>query len=178
MQKTDLSLRSLRSLRLFWDPQDEQKFYCSNKSSPRSVKAWKSSNALRAPRTGEATHEQEQPRGKQIRHARSRSFLTSPAARLCGSPRYHGFHEASTKSLPDARFLAPGELIDLTAMVKLKTDGKTLLVYFIGPKSGGVEVNFEGEEITVITPQSPLVNKISSAKKPARAGPPNPAVRR
>ena len=40
-----------------------------------------------------------------------------------------------------ARDFAPGELIDLTAVVKLETDGAAAL-YFIGPKSGGVEVEF------------------------------------
>src|SRR5262249_31357657 len=53
------------------------------------------------------------------------------------------------------RDFGASDLIDLTALVKLKTDG-THYLYFIGPKSGGVEVNYDGEEITVITPQSPL----------------------
>src|SRR3954464_3009901 len=53
------------------------------------------------------------------------------------------------------RDFAPGELIDLTAVIKLEADG-TEALYFIGPKSGGVEVNYNGEEIVVITPQSPL----------------------
>src|SRR3954465_4966791 len=51
------------------------------------------------------------------------------------------------------RDFAPGELIDLTAVIKLEADGAQAL-YFIGPKSGGVEVNYDGEEIMVITSQS------------------------
>jgi transcription elongation GreA/GreB family factor len=54
-------------------------------------------------------------------------------------------------------------LIDLTAVVKLETDGAPAM-FFIGPKSGGVEVNFEGEEITVITPQSPLGQNLVGKK--------------
>jgi transcription elongation GreA/GreB family factor len=50
---------------------------------------------------------------------------------------------------------APGEPIDLTALVELDSGG-TRWWYFIGPKSGGLEIGFEGKEITVITPQSPL----------------------
>jgi transcription elongation GreA/GreB family factor len=61
------------------------------------------------------------------------------------------------------RDFAPGELIDLTAVVKLETDGAPAM-FFIGPKSGGVEVNFEGEEITVITPQSPLGQNLVGKK--------------
>src|SRR5690348_9188209 len=51
----------------------------------------------------------------------------------------------------ETRSFAKDDLIDLTAVVKLETDGAPFL-YFIGPKSGGVEVNHDGEEITVITP--------------------------
>jgi transcription elongation GreA/GreB family factor len=50
---------------------------------------------------------------------------------------------------------APGEPIDLTALVELDATGARSL-YFIGPKSGGLEIEFQGKEITVITPQSPL----------------------
>jgi transcription elongation GreA/GreB family factor len=61
------------------------------------------------------------------------------------------------------RDFAPSDLIDLTAVVKLETDGSSNL-YFIGPKSGGVEVNFDGDEITVITPQSPLGQNLVGKK--------------
>jgi len=47
------------------------------------------------------------------------------------------------------------EPIDLSAVVELETE-RTIGTYFIGPRSGGLEVEFEGAEITVITPQSPL----------------------
>jgi len=50
---------------------------------------------------------------------------------------------------------APGEPIDLTALVELDSDGARGW-YFIGPRHGGLEVTFQGREITVITPQSPL----------------------
>ena len=45
--------------------------------------------------------------------------------------------------------------IDLTALVDLHADGARSL-YFIGPKNGGLEIEHQGKEITVITPQSPL----------------------
>jgi hypothetical protein len=34
--------------------------------------------------------------------------------------------------------------------------GGALSLYFIGPKNGGLEIEHQGKEITVITPQSPL----------------------
>ena len=40
-------------------------------------------------------------------------------------------------------------------MVELKADG-VMGIYFIGPRSGGLEVDYGGAEIMVITPHSPL----------------------
>ncbi|MCE9616034.1 MAG: GreA/GreB family elongation factor [Lentisphaerae bacterium] len=45
--------------------------------------------------------------------------------------------------------------IDLTAVVRLEAGGVPA-TYFIGPKSGGLEVAFEGGMLMVITPASPL----------------------
>jgi len=47
------------------------------------------------------------------------------------------------------------EPIDLSAIVELETD-RTIGTYFVGPRSGGLEVEYKGTEILVITPQSPL----------------------
>lgn len=54
-----------------------------------------------------------------------------------------------------ARNFAPGEPIDMTALVELDSDGARSS-YFIGPKSGGLDIERRGKEIMVITPQSPL----------------------
>ncbi len=53
------------------------------------------------------------------------------------------------------RDFARHEPIDLTALVALDADG-TRSLYFIGPRNGGLEVECQRKEITVITPQSPL----------------------
>ncbi len=58
---------------------------------------------------------------------------------------------------------APNEAVDLTALVDLKTDG-TRSSYFIGPKHGGLDVPFQGQEITVITPESPLGQQLMGKK--------------
>ena len=53
------------------------------------------------------------------------------------------------------REFAPGEPIDLTALVELDLGG-VHSTFFIGPRNGGLEMEVEGNEVTVITPQSPL----------------------
>jgi len=45
--------------------------------------------------------------------------------------------------------------IDLGALVEVEASGERSL-YFIGPKSGGLEIHLRGKEVTVITPPSPM----------------------
>ena len=54
---------------------------------------------------------------------------------------------------------APGEAIALGALVETEIgDEKNL--YFVGPKAGGLEIEFEHATIYVITPHSPLGAKM------------------
>jgi transcription elongation GreA/GreB family factor len=53
--------------------------------------------------------------------------------------------------------------IDLSAVVELETQGE-IGMFFIGPRNGGLEVDYEGTEITVITPQSPLGQQLIGKK--------------
>src|SRR5258708_35053992 len=62
-----------------------------------------------------------------------------------------------------AKNFAPGEPIDLTALVQLDMDGARS-TYFIGPKSGGLEIVHQRREIMVITPQSPLGQNLMGKK--------------
>ena len=66
------------------------------------------------------------------------------------------------ESLPLREF-GPRDVIDLTALVELEVDGATSS-YFIGPKHAGLEIDFAGKEITVITPQSPLGENLVGKK--------------
>jgi hypothetical protein len=66
------------------------------------------------------------------------------------------------ESLPLREF-GKGEPIDLTALVEVKSDGAKS-TYFIGPKSGGLEVKAGKKEIVVITPQSPLGQNLVGKK--------------
>jgi transcription elongation GreA/GreB family factor len=69
-------------------------------------------------------------------------------------------------ALPLLNFRA-GDPIDLTALVELEADG-VCSTYFIGPKSGGLEIEHQGKEIMVITPQSPLGQILMGKKANAR----------
>ena len=53
--------------------------------------------------------------------------------------------------------------IALTALVELDAKGERTL-YFLGPKSGGIEVRIQGTEILVITPESPLGQQLVDKK--------------
>src|SRR6476660_4340014 len=53
------------------------------------------------------------------------------------------------------RDFGPNDPIDLTAVVDLDSGGSRS-TYFIGPRSGGLELQYQGKEVVVITPQSPL----------------------
>lgn len=66
------------------------------------------------------------------------------------------------RALP-LRDFAPEEPVDLTALVELDVDG-TEARYFIGPRNGGLEVECQRKEITVITPQSPLGQQLMGKK--------------
>lgn len=99
----------------------------------------------------EATHESSRAESKYDTRGLEAAYLAGGQARqareILESIKLY-------QSLPTRDFTV-GEPIDTTAVVQLESDGVSSL-YFIGPKSGGVEVNFNGDEITVITPQSPL----------------------
>src|SRR5436190_21485410 len=99
----------------------------------------------------EATHESSKAESKYDTRGLEASYLAGGQARqakeILDSIKLY-------RSLP-LRAFGTKDPIDLTAVVKLAVDG-ALSLYFIGPKSGGLEVEYQGEEIVVITPQSPL----------------------
>ncbi len=53
--------------------------------------------------------------------------------------------------------------IDTSALVELDCNGETTF-YFIGPKSGGLEIRRNNKEIVVITPESPLGEQLMDKK--------------
>jgi len=65
------------------------------------------------------------------------------------------------------------EPIDVGAVVDLQSDGARS-TYFIGPRNGGLEIDLDGKEVTVVTPQSPLgqqlVGKLTASRWTAKVG--------
>jgi len=107
----------------------------------------------------EATHESSRAESKYDTRGLEAAYLAGGQARQAREI----MESMKLYSSLEPRDFSPTDLVDLTAVVKLETDG-TPFLYFIGPKSGGVEVNFNGEEITVITPQSPLGENLVGKK--------------
>jgi transcription elongation GreA/GreB family factor len=65
---------------------------------------------------------------------------------------------AAYQSLKLAKFTAKTP-IDLTALIELESRGERLW-YFLGPRSGGIEV----EQVLVITPESPIGQQLIGKK--------------
>ncbi len=57
------------------------------------------------------------------------------------------------------RAFSPTDPIDLTALVEVELRGERNF-FFIGPRAGGTEIEHEQREVTVLTPQSPLGQKL------------------
>jgi transcription elongation GreA/GreB family factor len=66
------------------------------------------------------------------------------------------------RALP-VRDFAPEEPVDLTALVEVVVNGTSGL-YFIGPRNGGLEIEWKRTEVTVLTPQSPLGQNLMGKK--------------
>ncbi|MGZ4971931.1 MAG: GreA/GreB family elongation factor [Limisphaerales bacterium] len=108
----------------------------------------------------EATHESSKAENKYDTRGLEAAYLAGGQAR-------------AAKEIVDAiklyeamkpRDFSADESIDIGAVVEVKS-ARDLSTYFIGPKSGGLEVQFEGKEIVVITPQSPLGQNLMEKKK-------------
>jgi transcription elongation GreA/GreB family factor len=108
----------------------------------------------------EATHESNKAESKYDTRGLEAAYLAGGQAR-----QVRELLEAveAYDNLP-AKPFAPGDAIDLGALVELESDG-VISSFFLGPKGGGVEVQQNGAEITVITPQSPLGQNLMGKKK-------------
>ena len=107
----------------------------------------------------EATHESNKAESKYDTRGLEAAYLAGGQARqakeiLDAITLYEGL------AIKD---FAPGEPIDLTALVELDTDG-IRSTYFIGPKNGGLEIEHQRMEIMVITPQAPLGQNLMGRK--------------
>ena len=107
----------------------------------------------------EATHESSKAESKYDTRGLEAAYLAGGQARQAKEilDSIKAYEALATKAF------APGEPIELTALVELDVDGTTS-TYFIGPRSGGLEIKHRREEIMVITPQSPLGQNLMGKK--------------
>ena len=107
----------------------------------------------------EATHESSKAENKYDTRGLEAAYLAGGQAKqareIVESIKAYG-------SLPVKEFGA-ADPIELSAVVELKAEG-AIGSYFIGPRSGGLEVDYEGAEIMVITPHSPLGQQLMGKK--------------
>jgi transcription elongation GreA/GreB family factor len=111
----------------------------------------------------EATHEQSKAENKYDTRGLEASYLARGQSRQAAE-----IEQAimQFQKLPLREFAA-GEAIDVGALVELETKAERSF-YFIGPRAGGTEVQVEGKEILVITPQSPLGQQLVGRKQGER----------
>jgi transcription elongation GreA/GreB family factor len=108
----------------------------------------------------EATHEQNKAESKYDTRGLEASYLAR------GQSRQLAEAEQSIAQFQTLNLLtfAPGDPIQLSALVQLER-GRTSTYYFIGPRAGGTEIEHEGKEVLVITPQSPLGRELMGKKE-------------
>jgi hypothetical protein len=99
----------------------------------------------------EATHESSKAESKYDTRGLEAAYLAGGQARQAKGilDSIKAYEALATRDF------APGEPIELTALVELDANDARS-IYFIGPKSGGLEIEHRRKQIMVITPQSPL----------------------
>jgi transcription elongation GreA/GreB family factor len=111
----------------------------------------------------EATDEQNKAENKYDTRGLEASYLAR------GQCKQAADAEAAIKEFEKMalRDFGAGDPIDLGALVELQTK-KERTTYFVGPRAGGTEVNHDGKEVLVITPQSPLAQELIGKKLGAK----------
>jgi transcription elongation GreA/GreB family factor len=107
----------------------------------------------------EATHEESKPENQYDMHAQEAAYLAEGQARLAAE-----LNETLKlyQALPVVAWDSSAP-VGIGAVVTLEASLKTAR-YFIGPRSGGLELDLDGEAITVVTPASPLGRQLVGAK--------------
>ena len=104
---------------------------------------------------GEATDEQNKAENKYDTRALEASYLAQGQSRQVAE-LLKAKQEFELLSMAD---WPANAAIDVGAMVMLRR-GSLDTLYLLGPKGGGIEVSYEGTPVTVITPQSPLGQRL------------------
>ena len=99
----------------------------------------------------EAISEESRPENQYDMHSQEAAYLAEGQARLAAEIAANiALYENLT--IPEA---APDVLVTLGAAVAVN-NAERLVWYFIGPRSGGLELIVDGVPVLVLTPQSPL----------------------
>lgn len=116
----------------------------------------------------EAISEESRPESKYDTHSQEAAYLAEGQARLVSE-----IAESIKlyESLPVTE-LPPESPIALGALVALDHAGDRSW-YFLGPRSGGLEVRIDQTEVLVVTPQSPLGRELVGKRIGAAVRPPN-----
>lgn len=99
----------------------------------------------------EAISEESRPENQYDTHSQEAAYLAEGQARLAAeiAESIKIYEALAVADLP------PNALIALGALVALENGGAQHW-FFIGPRSGGIELHVEGADVLVLTPQSPL----------------------
>lgn len=108
----------------------------------------------------EATHESSKAENKYDTRGLEASYLARGQSRQAAEAA-QAIDEL--RKLPVRDFAATDE-IDLGAVVKLSSKRESSF-YFIAPRAGGTEVALDGDDVLVITPQSPLGQQLVGRKQ-------------
>ncbi len=100
----------------------------------------------------EATHEESRAENQYDMHAQEAAYLAEGQARMVADLHETLSHYRSLDMGP----VAPGSLIAVGALVRLRSPEGKVRTYLVGPRAGGLEVQIEGEMVLVVTPASPL----------------------
>ena len=107
----------------------------------------------------DASDEQSKPEDKYDTRGLETAYLASSQARMATEMEQA---LAIYQALELKKFLEKTP-IDVTALVELESNGACTL-HFLGPKGGGLEIHHKGQEILVITPESPLGQQLLGKK--------------
>lgn len=120
----------------------------------------------------EATSEESKAENKYDTRGQEAAYLAEGQARLAVELQET---IAAYQALPLPDF-SSSDAINVGAVITLTARGKSS-VYFLGPRSGGLELDVEGRSMVVVTPQSPLGRQLpgrrvgATVDLPGRGGP-------
>ena len=106
-----------------------------------------------------ATHEDSKAEGKYDTRSLEASYLAGAQAKRVSEVE-ESISRYESMKIREFSFDDP---VALGALVKLESDSKSSF-YFIGPDAGGMNLQLEGEMVTVITPKSPLGQSLIGKK--------------